>query len=86
MPDTNSFSVFTTVGRTITLPAGRHVLRLAFDQAAKNGTVAGVDWIKFVPVTAAAGTQNLAGAWAVSRAATVDNAFAALQAELQSVG
>ena len=46
VPDTNSFSTFTTVSKTINLSAGKHVLRLAFDQAARNGTVAGVDWIR----------------------------------------
>jgi endoglucanase len=46
VPDTNNFSVFTTVSKTVALPAGKHVLRLAFDQQASNGTVAGVDWIR----------------------------------------
>ena len=32
VPDTNSFSVFSTVSRTITLPAARHVLRLALER------------------------------------------------------
>ncbi len=46
VPDTSSFSVFTTVSKTLTLPVGQHVLRLAFDTAAANRTVAGVDWVK----------------------------------------
>ena len=51
VPDTNDFSVFTTVSKTISLTAGAHVLRLAFDTVASNKTSAGVDWIK---LTAAA--------------------------------
>ncbi len=46
VPDTNSFGVFSTVRRTIGLAKGKHVLRLAFDGAARNGYVAGVDWMK----------------------------------------
>jgi hypothetical protein len=49
VPDTNSFSVFSTVTKTIALGAGKHVLRLAFDQAASNNTVAGVDWLRLAP-------------------------------------
>ena len=84
VPDTNSFSVFTTVGRTIALPAGRHILRLAFDQAAHNGTVAGVDWIKFSPV-AATPTAVARSAGAIT-GQTFTSAFAAVEAELDSVG
>lgn len=46
VPDTNGFGTFTTTRRSISLSEGRHVLRLSFDQAASNGSVAGVDWVK----------------------------------------
>jgi len=49
VPDTNNFSAFTTVNRDVALTAGPHVLRLAFDVAAANTTVAGVDWIGIAP-------------------------------------
>ncbi|MGB7159292.1 MAG: GH25 family lysozyme [Tepidisphaeraceae bacterium] len=52
VPDTNNFSAFTTVSKTLGLTAGKHTFRLAFDQVASNGTVAGVDWIKFTQVGA----------------------------------
>jgi O-glycosyl hydrolase len=50
VPDTNDFSVFTTVSKTINLTAGAHVLRLAFDAVASNNTSAGVDWVKLTQV------------------------------------
>jgi N-acetyl-anhydromuramyl-L-alanine amidase AmpD len=81
VPDTNSFSVFSTVSRTLQLPAGRHVLRLAFDQVARNGTVAGVDWIKFVPVAGTAATTTSSN---ILTGRTISNAFAAVQAEIES--
>jgi GH25 family lysozyme M1 (1,4-beta-N-acetylmuramidase) len=46
VPDTNGMDIFTTVSKTVVLPAGKHVLRLAFDTQAANGQVAGVDWIR----------------------------------------
>ena len=46
VPDTNNFSTFSSVKRTFALTAGSHVLRLAFDAQAVNGSVAGVDWMK----------------------------------------
>ncbi len=49
VPDTNSFNVFSTVSRTVALPAGKHVLRMSMDQAASNGVVAGVDWLRVTP-------------------------------------
>ena len=83
VPDTNSFSAFSTVSRTVALPAGRHVLRLAFDVAARNGTVAGVDWIKFVPVVVTTSSPVARFATVTTdRAAGVGNAFAAVQDEL----
>jgi N-acetyl-anhydromuramyl-L-alanine amidase AmpD len=88
VPDTNSFSVFTTVSRTLQLPAGRHVLRLAFDRVARNGTVAGVDWIKFSPVATTASTfSSSSSAFSSSSALiggrTVTSAFDAVQSELE---
>ena len=89
VPDTNSFSAFSTVSRTVTLPAGRHVLRLAFDVAARNGTVAGVDWIKFVPVATTTATTSVAptrmsvSGFAASSVSEVTNAFDSLQDEME---
>ena len=51
VPDTNSFSTFTNVTKAVSLSAGKHVFRLAFDAVAKNGTVAGVDYLRFEPKT-----------------------------------
>ena len=82
VPDTNSFSAFSTVSRTVALPAGRHVLRLAFDVAARNGTVAGVDWIKFVPVVTTSSTVGRFAGLTTDRSAGVANAFSAVQDEL----
>ncbi len=56
VPDTNSFSVFTTRSRTIGLTAGKHVLRLTMDRAGTNGQVAGVDWLKLSFVNSTIGT------------------------------
>lgn len=56
VPDTNSFSAFTTVTKQIPLSAGKHVLRLAFDQVSRAGTVAGVDWIRLSKFTPAPST------------------------------
>jgi len=56
VPDTNSFSVFTTRSRTIALPAGKHVLRLTMDRAGTNGQVAGVDWLKLSFLNSTIGT------------------------------
>jgi GH25 family lysozyme M1 (1,4-beta-N-acetylmuramidase) len=60
VPDTNNFSVFTTLARTLDLPAGKHIVRLAFDQQARNGTVAGVDWLRFsqAPASTTIGTDT----------------------------
>jgi len=80
VPDTNNFSVFSTVSRTVALPAGRHVFRLAFDQAAKSGTVAGVDWIKFSPAAATASAFSSSN---VMIGRTVASAFDAVQSELE---
>ena len=43
VPDTGSFTTFASVGQGTTLTAGRHVVRVAFDDAAINGVVADVD-------------------------------------------
>jgi hypothetical protein len=80
VPDTNNFSVFSTVSRTVALPAGRHVFRLAFDQAARSRTVAGVDWIKFSPAAATASAFSSSN---VLIARTVASAFDAVQSELE---
>jgi len=80
VPDTNNFSVFTTVSRTVALPAGRHVLRLAFDQAAANTTVAGIDWIRIAPATtttvnASAATYVRNGTFASQNFGTTSDLF-----------
>ncbi|MGB7160954.1 MAG: DNRLRE domain-containing protein [Tepidisphaeraceae bacterium] len=46
VPDTNDFSTFKSVTKTLTLTAGQHVMRLAFDSVASNATSAGVDWMR----------------------------------------
>jgi GH25 family lysozyme M1 (1,4-beta-N-acetylmuramidase) len=60
VPDTNSFNVFTTLSKTFNLTGGKHIVRLAFDQQASNGTVAGVDWLRFsqAPVSTTIGTNT----------------------------
>jgi hypothetical protein len=52
VPDTNNFSVFSSIKRTVSIGQGSHVLRLAFDAAAVNGSVAGVNWIAISPAGA----------------------------------
>ncbi len=47
VPDTDSYSTLTTVTRAgLTLPAGRHVLRLNMQAVAPNGSAAGVNWLR----------------------------------------
>jgi hypothetical protein len=57
VPDTNDFSKFSTVSRTVTLAAGQHVMRLAFDAGAGGSTalVAVVDWMRFTRVGGSTG-------------------------------
>jgi hypothetical protein len=43
VPDTENVNGFATVSQTTSLSSGQHVVRLAFDGASANGTVAGVD-------------------------------------------
>jgi hypothetical protein len=50
VPDTNSFNTFASVKKTVTIGAGQHVLRFAFDANAANGYAAGLDWIKVTPL------------------------------------
>ncbi|HEV2293995.1 MAG TPA: carbohydrate-binding protein, partial [Tepidisphaeraceae bacterium] len=51
VPDTNSFNSFGTVGKDITLAAGARVLRLCFDVGAgPTRSVAGVDWLRLMPI------------------------------------
>jgi hypothetical protein len=40
----------------VSLPVGRHVLRLAFDANSSSGSVGAVDWFRFTPVTSSART------------------------------
>lgn len=60
VPDTNNFSVFTNLSKTLSLSSGNHVLRLGFDTVAKNGTVAGVDYVRISP-TASTGSSSVIG-------------------------
>ncbi len=53
VPDTDSFNPLRTVAKTVTLPAGRHVLRLAFDAVATGGATAGVNWLRISKPAAA---------------------------------
>lgn len=51
VPDTNSWDVLRTVSRSgVSLPAGRHVLRVTFDALATGKTAAGgFNWIRISP-------------------------------------
>jgi hypothetical protein len=51
-PPTGSADVWTTVSDAgITLPAGRHVLRLVSDVAGSAGVTANFNWLKFTPTS-----------------------------------
>lgn len=54
VPDTNSFDTFTTISKTVMLPAGRHVLRFVFDAPGSGGYGAAFDWMKITAVPQAA--------------------------------
>ena len=56
IPDTNGFTAFATVSKPgVSLPAGRHVLRVAFDAGrSTDGTAGALNWLRIAPTTAAA--------------------------------
>lgn len=45
VPNTGDWQVYTTVTRAVTLDAGRHVLRLAFDSNSSAGWVGNFNWL-----------------------------------------
>jgi GH25 family lysozyme M1 (1,4-beta-N-acetylmuramidase) len=47
MPNTGSNDTWTTISKQVSLPAGRHVLRVAFDQNSSYGSVGNIDWLRF---------------------------------------
>ncbi len=49
-PDTNSYSTFTSVKKIVSIEAGQHVLRFAFDANGANGYAASLDWMKLTLV------------------------------------
>ncbi|HYO10140.1 MAG TPA: carbohydrate-binding protein [Tepidisphaeraceae bacterium] len=50
VPNTGGFQAFQTVSKTgVSLSAGTHVLRLAFDTAGSNGSVGNFNWIRVTP-------------------------------------
>jgi GH25 family lysozyme M1 (1,4-beta-N-acetylmuramidase) len=51
VPDTNDLNVFANVAKTVSLPAGVHVLRVSFDTGGSNGVAGGFDSLRVSPAT-----------------------------------
>lgn len=50
IPNTKSFNTFRKITSQVELKAGWQTLRISMDQAAKNGSVASLDWFRLRPV------------------------------------
>lgn len=51
IPDTGAWQNWTTVKRTVTLPAGRQLLRIVFDQPGPTGWVGNVNYVRLAAVS-----------------------------------
>ena len=76
VPNTGGWQKWTTISKTIDLPAGQHVLRLALDAAGSTGSVGNFNWISFSPPSAPAMQTPFKGT-----PFTVAGAVTTLQAE-----
>jgi hypothetical protein len=55
IPDTGGWQTWTTISRAVTLDAGTHVLRIAFDSVGSTGAVGNLNYVQF---TSSAGTPT----------------------------